>query len=135
MTSRRPGQRDAVRNAVVVLLLLTVLLGLTNQSAAAGRADGQGSLRILYAGHPGSEREADFVQFLNRQFGAIETTDLAAFRESQCDGFDVTILDYDGNGLNAPRATLSRQFSRPVITMGVAGALMGAEWGLKTGYL
>jgi hypothetical protein len=100
----------------------------------SGAPDAGSDLRILYAGHPGSEREADFVTFLREHFDAVETTDLAAFEESQCDGFDVTILDYDGNGYGAPRPSISQRFSRPLVTVGVAGGLMSSNWRLKTGY-
>lgn len=92
-------------------------------------------LRILYVGHPDSAREKDFVSFLTKQFKAVETADLKDFNEGQTDGFDVTILDYDGDGFKAPRLRISTNFSRPVITVGVAGALMSGRWNLKTGYL
>jgi hypothetical protein len=92
-------------------------------------------LRILYVGHPDSAREKDFVSFLTKQFKAVETADLKDFNEGQTDGFDVTILDYDGDGFKAPRLRISTNFSRPVITVGVAGALMSSRWNLKTGYL
>jgi hypothetical protein len=93
------------------------------------------ALGILYVGHPGSEREKDFVEFLDEHFDVIETADLKTFAESQCDGFDVTILDYDGDGFKAPRPEISPDFSRPLITIGVPGALICSTWRLKTGYL
>jgi len=98
-------------------------------------ADADKDFRILYAGHPGSEREGDFIQFLRRHFGTVETGDLEKFAEAQCDGFDVTILDYDGEGFEAPRPRISEQFSRPLVTVGVPGGLMCSQWRLKTGYL
>jgi hypothetical protein len=92
-------------------------------------------LRILYVGHPDSSREKDFVNFLTKQFKAVETADLKDFNEGQTDGFDVTILDYDGDGFKSPRPNISRNFSRPMVTVGVTGALMSSRWNLKTGYL
>ncbi len=92
-------------------------------------------LRILYVGHPDSAREKDFVNFLTKQFKAVETADLKGFKEGQTDGFDVTILDYDGDGFKSPRPNISRNFTRPMVTVGVAGALMSSRWNLKTGYL
>ncbi len=92
-------------------------------------------LRILYVGHPDSAREKDFVSFLTKQFKAVETADLKDFNEGQTDGFDVTILDYDGDGFKSPRPNISRNFSRPMVTVGVTGALMSGRWSLKTGYL
>lgn len=93
------------------------------------------ALRILYAGHPGSDREKDFVDFLAKHFDTVETGDLKAFKESDAEGFDVTILDYDGDGFKAPRPRLSQSFARPVITMGVAGAFISGSLDLKTDYL
>ncbi len=92
-------------------------------------------LRILYVGHPDSAREKDFVNFLTKQFKAVETADLKDFNEGQTDGFDVTILDYDGDGFKSPRPNISRNFSRSMVTVGVTGALMSSRWNLKTGYL
>ncbi|MBP8303756.1 MAG: hypothetical protein KBE04_06495 [Phycisphaerae bacterium] len=98
-------------------------------------ADAGKALHILYAGHPGSERERDFVRFLAKHFGTVKTGDLKAFKERDAQGFDVTILDYDGDGFKAPRLALTRGFSRPVITVGVVGALICGSLNLKTGYL
>lgn len=92
-------------------------------------------LKILYAGRPSSDREKDFVDFLRKHFTMVETTDLKVFDESRCTGFDVTILDYDGDGFKAPRPRLSEGFSRPLLTVGVPGAIICDQWRLKTGYL
>ena len=92
-------------------------------------------LRILYAGHPGSDREKDFVRFLTEHFRQVRTGDLANFKEKQTEGFDVIILDYDGDGFKAPRPRLSFEYTRPTVTVGVAGALICDSESLKTGYL
>ncbi|UCG57041.1 MAG: hypothetical protein JSU70_19525 [Phycisphaerales bacterium] len=98
-------------------------------------ASGKIDLRILYAGHPDSEREKDFVEFLTKNFKAVEMADLSDFDESFTKDFDVTILDYDGDGFKAPRCRDLSGLSRPVVTVGVPGALMCSGWQLKTGYL
>ena len=92
-------------------------------------------MSIYYAGHPGSEREKDFVDFLNKHFTKIETGDLAAFDGSQSEGFDVTILDYDGDGFKSPRPRIAHTFTKPVMTMGVTGAFICGQRSLKTDYL
>jgi hypothetical protein len=110
-------------------------------------------LKILYVGHPGSEREKDFVQFLEQYFETVKTADLSAFdrkvfADEDMKSSDVTILDYDGDGFKAPRAMLVPRFlddvsrrprgswlTRPVITVSVAGGLIASQAGLKTGYL
>lgn len=92
-------------------------------------------LRILYAGHPESEREKDFVNFLTNHFKQVDTCDLKSLSESHASNFDVSILDYDINCFKAPRPVITKSFSRPIVTVGVAGALMCSSWNLKTGYL
>ena len=115
----------------------------TEQTPQAGKerqvvkiVAGEGiNLKILYAGHPGSEREKDFVDFLAANFKQVGIADLAKFDGSESEDFDVTILDYDGDGFEAPRPKISREFSRPVVTMGVIGAFICDKQSLKTGYL
>jgi hypothetical protein len=111
---------------------------------AAEPAGGTGigkDMRILYVGEAGSAREKDFVDFLSRHFGAVSTGDWATFTESQCVGFDVTILDREyksplgGASTPLPRVTLSPEFGRPFIMVGVAGALIAKSLRLKTGYM
>jgi len=92
------------------------------------------AIRILYAGHPGSAREKDFVEFLVKNFTQVQTGDLATFNDKSADGFDVAILDYDGAPFKAPRPTLSQNYARATVTIGVPGALIGGQLRLKTGY-
>jgi hypothetical protein len=144
---------------VVAMALLVVLLAGTwsyAQSQSAPAADEVSQLRILYVGHPGSEREKDFVQFLGQHFATVKTADLGAFTgkpfaDKDMEGFDVAILDYDGDGFKAPRARIVPRFpedvsrglralegswlTRPLITVGVTGGLIASQGGLKTGYL
>jgi hypothetical protein len=92
-------------------------------------------LKILYAGHPGTDREKDFVGFLKKYFDVVQTGNLQAFKEADTQGFDVTLLDWDINESKGPRPQLSQGFSRPLITLGVPGGLISMQWRLKTGYL
>ena len=92
-------------------------------------------LKILYAGRPGSDREKDFVSFLKKHFEIVQTGDLRTFKETDTQGFDVTLLDWDTNELKGPRPQISESFSRPLVTLGVPGGLMCDRWHLKTGYL
>ena len=92
-------------------------------------------LRILYVGHPGSAREKDFVGFLSTHVVEVKTADLAEFDGQQTAGFEVMILDYDGDGFKAPRPRLSREYARPTVTVGVIGAFICGSLRLKSGYL
>lgn len=94
--------------------------------------DAQFDLKILYAGNPGSRREADFVEFLKKHFKEVKTGDLAVFNGSQADAVDVTILDYDGR---APEPFIPEDYTAPTITMGATGAQICGRLGLAPGYL
>jgi hypothetical protein len=122
----------------------TVLLGLaaaglilsggsqttSSQSAPAEKI----AVKVLYAGHPGSAREKEFLTFLRKYFTEVQTGDLAKFTGSSADAFDVAILDYDGDGFRAPRPSLSPDYARATVAVGVAGAMIGSRLRLKTGY-
>jgi hypothetical protein len=100
-----------------------------------GQADQKLNLSVLYVGHPGSAREADFLQFLNAHFRQVDSGDLAQFDGSQAAKSDVVLLDYDGDGFQAPHPNLPDSYSRPTVTIGVAGGLIASRMGLKTGYM
>jgi hypothetical protein len=93
------------------------------------------SLKVLYAGRPGSDREKDFSKFLREHFDSVQTGNLETFQEADTQGFHVTLLDWDWNEPNGPRPSVSEGFSRPIITLGVAGGLICRQWRLKTGYM
>ena len=92
-------------------------------------------LRILYTGLPNTERSKDFVEFLTRHFKQVESTDYNTFVESKTTGFDVTIIDYDGQDTRAPVPSISRQYARATVTIGSPGADLCSRLSLKTGYL
>lgn len=96
-------------------------------------------MRILYAGHQGSIRETDFVGFLEKYFTEVKAAELTKFTAKQADGYDVIILDYDtddpGSNPELLINELSKNYSRPTLTVGVAGAMLCGRMKLKTGYL
>jgi hypothetical protein len=124
------------KSVVSMVLLLTLLMGLGNPAQASSAPAGvqKSALRILYTGHPGSNREKDFVAFLQEHFHTVRTGDLRTFQEADTQNVDVTLLDWDWNKLNGPRPRLSQSFSRPVMTLGVAGGMICDDWRLKAGY-
>jgi len=97
-------------------------------------APGKIALSVLYAGHPGSAREKDFVSFLDRHFKKVGTTALKTFAEAEAKGFDVVIMDYDGRCTRAPRPKLSRGYTRATVSVAGVGALIGSSLHLKAGY-
>lgn len=153
MIAARGIRKTGLASAALLLMLLVAAWGAQSPSAPGAE---KSKLRLLYVGHPGSDREKEFVQFLGQHFETVKTADLAAFdrkvfADKDMEGSDVAILDYDGDGFKAPRPMLAPRFldngsggrpfpegswlTRPVITVGVAGGLMASQAGLKTGYL
>ncbi len=98
------------------------------------------NLRVLYCGQPESPRAKDFVEFLRKHFTQVEEAGLDTFRESDTANFDVVLLDYDelkvvSRRIQFPKVIVSKQFTRPTVTIGATGALVCGRLGLKTGYL
>ena len=118
----------------LAVICLAILVITVPGNAETEEESKKSDLTILYAGHPDSAREKDFVQFLGKHFTEVKTGDLAKFTEEQAEGFDVVILDYDGDGFKAPRPRLSRQYTRSTITVGVVGGLFSSSMRLRTGY-
>ena len=129
---RRIGAALALAALLAIPLVST---GSQAQSPSAPAASEMSKLRILYAGHPGTDREKDFVGFLKMYFDVVQTGNLQTFKEADTQGFDVTLLDWDWNDIKGPKPTVSEGFSRPVVTIGVPGGLIGRRWRLKTGYM
>jgi hypothetical protein len=107
-------------------------------------------LQVLYAGHPGSDREKDFTSFLGKSFHRVGTTDYCTFKHEDATGYDVVILDWTSiyprddqgkikrelSGLNSPRPpSLSQSFDRPTILIGAAGGYATRQLSLKINWL
>jgi hypothetical protein len=115
---------------VVIAALLVLPLDVSAQTKPADKID----LKVLYAGQPGSAREKDFVDFLGRHFREVKTSDLAQFHPGAASGFDVILMDYDGDPFKAPCPNLLGDYTRPTVTVAVPGAMICRQLGLKTGY-
>jgi hypothetical protein len=116
---------------LIPLMLVAIVAGAQDPSAMGDYKD----LRLLYVGHPGSAREAAFVDFLKRYFTTVNTGDLASFREVHATGYDVVLFDYDGDGFKAPRLRLSQDYTRSTVALGVVGAFICGNLRLKAGYV
>lgn len=141
-----------IKTTIVTMLIATYVYTMQPCSAVEykGLSEKIG-LRILYAGHSGTAREKDFVDFLSAYFKEVKTADLAQFIENnklegkgplikkelsdRSDGFDVIILDYDSDGAKMPQVKLPESYTRATVTLGLTGALLCRNLKLKTGYL
>jgi len=131
-------RREALFVSVVAAATFCYLVSCEGQSLKPEA--GQVNLRVLYVGYPGTEREKDFVGFLEKHFTKVGKADLAKVEVKDAEGSDVVVLDYGeliikGNAIVSPRVLFGREYSRPVLTIGAAGALVCDSLGLKTGYL
>ena len=81
MGIRSIGLAFRVTAASVILLAASASFAQSTPAAAE-----KSKLRILYAGHAGSDREKDFVQFLGQHFETVKTGDLSAFKDAGCRG-------------------------------------------------
>ena len=80
-------------------LTVSCILALLVVPCAAGQeapAEDKISLRVLYAGMPGTARQKDFVSFLSNHFTEVKSVDVMSFKEEQANKSDVVILDKDG---------------------------------------
>jgi hypothetical protein len=127
--------RRAVFLMIAGLALLSAPVTVFPQSADQ---PGKIGLRVLYAGHHGSPREKDFVDFLSKYFADVKTMELRTFNEKSTAGVDVVIFDYDrdepGNFIDQLLPRLSEDYKRATVTVGVPGALICSRLHLKTGY-
>ncbi len=125
------------RIAVSALAGAAVALGFVAACRSEGVDAARDSiaLRVLYAGHPGSDRERDFVAFLEEHFTKVDKRDLPTFKEEWADDFDVVIMDYDGDPFDLRRPRLGKEYTRPTMTVGMAGALICNTLNVKTRYL
>ena len=98
------------------------------------------SLRILYAGMPGTARQKDFVSFLSTHFVEVKSVDFSSFTEEQANESDVVILDKDGiqwankGGNPLWDIRLSKNYSRATLALGIPGAFLYDRMRLKPGY-
>ena len=119
-------------------MVFLLLSGLPVSRAADAPTSGAAkiNLRILYAGHPASAREQDFVKFLKQYFLDVKTGDLETFEPIQAKDADVVIFDYDGDGFKAPQPKIRLEdYHRATMTVGIAGGAFCNMMRLKTGYL
>ncbi len=125
------------RMRIALVTAVGILAAATVWAAEPAGGTGVGKdMRILYVGEAGSARAKDFVDFLSQHFGTVTKEDWTTFTESRCADFDVTILDHALRPVSGGASTpLSPEFSHPIITVGMGGALVARSSKLKTGYM
>ncbi|MHC4712241.1 MAG: hypothetical protein ACYTAN_03085 [Planctomycetota bacterium] len=124
-----------LKRAATISIVLCLGVFLSAPSPGAVDTNDKEDLRILYAGLPGGAREKDFVDFLSQHFAHVEAGDFTRFAGKDAEGFDVVILDYEGDGRGAPMPELSVDYARPTVTVGVPGSHVCSRLNLKLRYL
>ena len=108
------------------------------------------NLKVLYAGNTGSDREKDFVSFLEEQFAKVTTIGLGSFKDADAQGHDVVIFDWTsiyprdkdgkidnnaGNISGPPNPQVSQSFDRPAILIGAVAGNVAHPLQLKINWL
>jgi hypothetical protein len=117
---------------------------LARPAASHAATDPKQRLAILYAGCPGTEREKDFVAFLNEHFVKVETTSLGSLSPKTAAPYDVVIADWkerykyvDGRATEYTSGTsafgITEEFTKPIVMIGAVGGEI-ALWS-KIGWL
>ena len=125
------------------LLTVSFILALLVVPCAGGQeapAENKISLRILYAGMPGTARQKDFVSFLGKHFVEVKSVDVGSFTQEQANDSDVVILDKDGiqwanrGGNPLSDIRLPKSYKRATLALGIPGAFLYDRMRLKPGY-
>jgi hypothetical protein len=117
-----------------LIILILSSLPMTVHADAPTTAP-QSDLRVIYYGHKGTPRQQDFAAFLGKHFKQAQSRDMKEFKEEQTREYDVILFDYDFNEWAGPVPSISDNYARPTVTIGVYGASLADRWRLKTGYL
>ncbi len=93
-------------------------------------------LRVLFVG---SERQADFVEFLQAHLKKIEAVGRGDFEPKRAANFDVVILDWPQSGRAEDMSKITsplgarEQWDRPTVLLGSAGLHLAVAWQMQGG--
>jgi hypothetical protein len=102
-------------------------------------------LDVAFVGTAGSERTADFVAFLERQFGKVHFVDRTQCTPADFAKADVVLLDWDqqqgviewmNDRKKVPVCPLGarKDWDKPTVLLGSAGLNVSAVWGTCGSY-
>ncbi len=124
----------------LTLSIIVALLVVPCSGGQEASAESKISLRVLYAGMPGTARQKDFVSFLGKHFVEVKSVDVGSFTQEQANDSDVVILDKDGiqwanrGGNPLSDLKLPKSYSRATLALGIPGAFLYDRMRLKPGY-
>ena len=148
MQIRTRAMERILLTAGLALALAGVALGGPRGADGAVKAPAAGAaptekitMKILYVGVPETARQRDFVSFLSERFTEVRSTDVTKFEEQQAKGYDVVLLDKDGEewgskDIDFPLSKIhfSEGYSCATISLGIPGAFFASKMDLKPGY-
>jgi hypothetical protein len=120
--------------ACVLLAMFTV------STVGCSSFEGPIDLSILYAGEVGEPRSADWMEFLTGKFTRVDSIDVSRLSMETAAGADVVIIDgryaLKDNRIYLPKVPgLSRDFTKPVIMVGVAAGKTLTQMDLKLNWM
>src|SRR6187200_2592698 len=92
------------------------------------------NLKVLYVG---SERAADYVNFLKGKVALVEAKSRADFQPKDAGRFDVVLLDWPQGDETREMRTLKSPFGtrdewkKPTVLLGSAGLNLAVSWKMK----
>jgi hypothetical protein len=121
-----------MKRATVLLVSLAFAL----LAAGRTRADELAHLKVVYVG---SERAADYVDFLKGKVARIEAIKRSEFKPKDAQPFDVVLLDWpqgqEAQQLRWSTSPLGERdgWTKPTVLLGSAGLNLAVVWKLKGG--
>ena len=122
-------------------LLLTIWVA---AAVSPGFARDLGTLKVLYIGDIGSEREQAFSALLKKNVAVVDVTNRQGFDPETAASYDVVLLDWPqdylqigtgpgwGARLVSPLGARDK-WSKPTVLLGSAGLNLAIPWRLKGG--
>jgi hypothetical protein len=135
-----------VRTCLLAMLAVTSILPAAPRASAADVIP----LKVLYAGKPGSDREADFVALLEKHFAKVGKAELPKLTAEQAAEWDVVVMDWtavlirDAKGKYTehspqiempPLPKLGDDYAKPTVLIGAVAGQFGNAHKLKINWL
>ena len=118
-----------------MILIACVILAAFMTNIVIGALPEKIPLKVLYVGLADTARTKSFKSLLDEHFTSVSFANYNTFQESATAGADVVILDKDGTEWKALEISLSKEYSKPTITIGTPGAFWCGNNSLKIRYM
>ena len=119
----------------IITIISCFMLSLLLANAASAALPQKIAAKVLYVGLPDTDRTNSFKSLLDEHFTSVTFANYNTFQEPQTADADVVILDKDGIEWKPLDIELSKEYSKPTITIGTPGAFWCGGNQLKIRYM